>query len=162
MKNMWKMISFCFLVICLFGFVSVSVVEAKEVSNIMPLATNNASGSTNEEGGINLDPGTGNKVGSNCNAIFNAEAESLIVDLLTVIQILGPIILILMTALDFAKAVISQDDKAFSKAGNSVLYRCIATIGLFLVPTFVKILFNIEGVRSILEDSGIVNNPTCT
>lgn len=114
------------------------------------------------EGFENLDVGEGTSVGTGCGALLNNEAVSLIEDLLTMIQILGPVLLILLTAVDFAQAVIGQDDKLLSKAASKVMKRAIATVALLLVPTFVKALFNLDGIRDVLAESGIVDNPTCT
>lgn len=60
---------------------------------------------------------------------------------LNIIHIAVPILLIVLVSLDLAKAVISQDDEMISHAVHSIKNRVIAALLVFLVPTFVDMLF---------------------
>ena len=59
---------------------------------------------------------------------------------LEVLRIVVPIALIIMTSLDIAKKVIDPEDKDGQK---KIMYRAIAALIVFLVPTLVKLTFNI-------------------
>lgn len=165
MKKNIRYITYCLMGLLFFGSVQTTVnANVKTLNNNVQKSNSIVTKMENKTNDPfeNLDVGEGSSVGSGCGALLNNEAVSLIEDLLTMIQVLGPVLLILLTAVDFAQAVIGQDDKALSKAGSKVVKRAIATVVLLLVPTIVKALFNLDGIRGVLEESGIVDNPTCT
>lgn len=100
----------------------------------------------------------GNETSVNCNGIFTSEALDLISDVLGWFRILGPITLVVMMAIDFGGAVLQQDNDALKKASSKVIKRAIATVALFFVPTFIRILINLPGVRSTIQ---IPDDPLC-
>lgn len=54
---------------------------------------------------------------------------------LFVAKILVPLLLIILGTMDFAKAVISSDDKSNSEAVNKLIRRVIIAVAIFLIPT---------------------------
>ena len=95
----------------------------------------------------------------NCSAIFDGDAAALINEILDMIRIIAPILMIILTAVDFASAVIQQDNDALKKATDKVTKRAIAVGLLFFVPTIVKTVFNLPGVQNALV--GDSNDPLC-
>ena len=67
---------------------------------------------------------------------------ALVIRLLDVIHIVIPILLILFVSIDLGKAVISQDNNQISKVVHSIKNRVVAALLVFLVPTFVDVLFS--------------------
>lgn len=100
----------------------------------------------------------GENVEVSCNGIFTPQAVELVREIMGYFQILGPSVLILLTAVDFGKAVMGQDDKDLSKSSGKILKRVVAMIALFLVPTFVRVLLGIDGIKNSLTLS---NDPLC-
>lgn len=100
----------------------------------------------------------GNETAVNCNGIFTSDALDLISDVLNWIRILAPCLLLFLIGVDFGNAVLQQDNDILKKATGKIVKRCIATALLFLVPTIVRVLLNLKGVRDTLE---IPNDPLC-
>ena len=59
------------------------------------------------------------------------------------IKIIVPLIIIVLGIIDFAKASLSSDDKAVSKAAASLLNRFIIGVAVFFVPTVVSIVLGL-------------------
>ena len=57
-------------------------------------------------------------------------------------KIVIPIILIILGIVDLGKAVVSNDDKALSKAAVSLLKRIVAAICIFFIPTIIGVVFD--------------------
>lgn len=62
------------------------------------------------------------------------------------IQIATPILLVLLTMVDFTKATALED--ALPKAKKNAITRSIIAVVIFLVPTFINLLFNLLGMTS--------------
>ena len=96
-----------------------------------------------------------------CNGIFTEEALELIDEVLGYFRILAPAVLVLMIAVDFFTATMGMEppggrDEAMRKAISKVSKRVIAAILLFLIPTIVKVLLSMDGIRDT-----IVSDPSC-
>lgn len=70
--------------------------------------------------------------------------------ILNYIKIIGPILVVLLSAIDFIKAVVGTDEKAMKEAQSKLVIRLVAAICLFLVPTLVQLLLS------------FINASTCT
>lgn len=91
-----------------------------------------------------------------CSQLIDTETEGsfgwLLQKLLNYIKIAGPILVVLLSALDFIKAIASSEEDAFKKAQSRLIVRLVAALALFLVPTFVELLLGlINGI----------NDPSC-
>ena len=80
-----------------------------------------------------------------CEQLLDSDLQLIIEKGLTWIQIIAPIILIILTSIDFGQAVISQDQDAMKKATSKVVKRFIAAIALFFIPTLVKVIMGWAG-----------------
>lgn len=103
-----------------------------------------------EELGDNLSSDDFNKeVG--CEDIINMEEGSLgwlLNTILNYIKIIGPVLVVLLSAIDFIKAVVGTDEKAMKEAQSKLVIRLVAAIGLFLVPTLVQLLLSFINATS--------------
>ncbi len=70
---------------------------------------------------------------------------------LLAIKILVPLLLIIFTMLDLTKAMTAKDEFEYKKMTKIILKRVIATILVFLMPTFIHIVLN-------MADDGKINN----
>ena len=90
-----------------------------------------------------------------CENLFTMEEGSvgwILQRILNYIKIFGPILVILLSAIDFIKAIMSSDEKLMQSVQSKFIIRLIATIALFLIPFIVQLILNIF--------LGI-SNPTC-
>ena len=70
--------------------------------------------------------------------------------ILNYIKIIGPILVVLLSSIDFIKAVVGTDEKAMKEAQSKLIIRLVAAVCLFLVPTLVQLLLS------------FINATTCT
>lgn len=63
--------------------------------------------------------------------------------IITILKICVPALLILSLSLQYMDAVKSNDDKALSKVNKSIVPKAVAAIVIFLIPTFVNLIFKI-------------------
>ena len=81
-----------------------------------------------------------------CEDIFDTQTPGalgwMLVTILNYIKVIGPILVVLLSAIDFVKAVFSSDDKAIKEAQSKLIIRLIAAIALFLVPTLLQVLLS--------------------
>ena len=80
-----------------------------------------------------------------CDDIFGKEEGSfgwLLNTILGYIRVIGPILVVLLSAIDFIKAVVGFDEKAMKEAQNKLIIRLVCAVALFLVPTLVQLLFS--------------------
>lgn len=115
--------------------------------------------SYNNNTDLNINFMEGDKISAtDCNGLFTEDALDLISEILGYFRVLGPVLLILFTGVDYGSAILSQDNDNIKKANSKIIKRAIATIGLFFVPTFVQVLINLPGVRDTIQ---IPSDPLC-
>ena len=69
----------------------------------------------------------------------------LLQQILNYIKILGPILVVILSSMDFAKAIIASDDESMKKAEKKLMIRLVLAVALFLVPTLVSVMLNVLG-----------------
>lgn len=69
------------------------------------------------------------------------------------VKILGPTIAIVLSSLDFAKAIVTSDDDTMKKAQSKFIKRMIAAALLFFIPLITQVLLGLFGLTT--------DNPTC-
>lgn len=77
-----------------------------------------------------------------CNRIINDDLKAVIQTVLLWTRILIPILLIILVAVDFSQAVISQDQDAIKKAISKTIKRSIAALAVFFIPFLVSLMLN--------------------
>ena len=65
--------------------------------------------------------------------------------LFDVIKIVVPIILLIMGAIDLAKAVLASDDKEIKAATTKLTKRAIAAVAVFFAATIVEVIMSLVG-----------------
>ena len=63
-------------------------------------------------------------------------------------RIIGPTIAIILSSIDFAKAIIASDDSSFNKTKTKFVKRLILALFLFLIPTLVSVILGLFGITS--------------
>ena len=115
------------------------------------------------------DPVNGSKIGEgenhkvNCNAIFTPDAIAIIQELLGYFRVLAPAVLIVMIGTDLVSIVMNSErmpggkDDSVRRATQKIFRRMVAAVLLFFVPTIIRIVLNLDGVREtlVMDDSCI-------
>lgn len=100
----------------------------------------------------------GDKGADNCKSTIlgsTKEEDSvawLLQQILNYMRVLGPMIILVMSAIDFTKAIVTGDDETMQKCYKKLVKRLILAILLFFVPTLVTVL---------LEVFGFTGDPIC-
>ena len=81
-----------------------------------------------------------------CDSLFDTTTPGafgwILKTILNYVKVIGPILVVLLSAIDFIKAVIGTDEKAMKEAQNKLIIRLVAAVALFLVPTLVQLLLS--------------------
>ena len=72
----------------------------------------------------------------------------LVQKVLNYIQILGPLLVVILSSIDFAKVIIMSDDDAMAKATKKLTTRLILAASLFFLPVIVSVLLNTFGITT--------------
>ena len=68
--------------------------------------------------------------------------------MLNYVKILGPILVVILSSIDFAKSIIASDDENMKKAERKLVVRLILAVAVFLIPTLVSVLLNVFGITT--------------
>lgn len=71
-----------------------------------------------------------------------------IVKILNYLRLLGPLMVLVLSSLDFAKAILMSDDESLKKAQSNLITRLILAALLFVLPTLIEVLLDIFGITS--------------
>ena len=76
----------------------------------------------------------------------------LLQQILNFIKGVGPLLVVVLSSIDFAKVIIKSDDDSMAKAQKKLGMRLILAASLFFIPTLVQVLLDVFGLTS---------DPTC-
>ncbi len=68
--------------------------------------------------------------------------------ILDAIKIVGPVLVLVLSSLDFAKVILSGDDQDMAKAQKKLITRVLLAGALFLLPFLVSFLLDLFGLTS--------------
>lgn len=93
-----------------------------------------------------------------CSGIFGDPDDKdsvafLIQKILDYIKVIAPILVVVLSSIDFVKVVWSSDDESMKKAQQKLAKRLVAAVLLFMLPVLINLMFN------LINDSII--DPTC-
>ena len=91
---------------------------------------------------------------ANCDGVLGTKLIEELDSVRRIIQILAPIVLLLLTSLDFAKVVFSDNKDGLNKAKNNFLKRAVAVLIIFFAPYIIKLVLeivNLETAKSCLN-----------
>lgn len=132
-----------------FGTTDVYAKEEKnsEISNIYTINLSTNSSSVYTASIIQISDCTGqNAVLGNVN-----DPDSvawLLQKLLDYTRVIGPFIVLIMSSLDYLKAIFGSDEDSLKKANKHLMTRLVLVVALFLLPTLVSVLLNVFGFTS--------------
>ena len=126
----------CLIIILLFGFFAVPVVNASELTASdygVSYKLDNATTETQKK--------------ASCESVFGDPSDTdsfayYLKQILRLIQFLGPLLCAVLTVIEFVKAVASQDKELLSKASKKTVIRIVLALILFFVPLIVDLLFD--------------------
>ncbi len=72
----------------------------------------------------------------------------LLQQILDFIKVIGPILVVILSSIDFAKVIIKSDDEAMAKAQKKLIIRLILAALLFFIPVLVTVLLDLFGLTS--------------
>lgn len=108
----------------------------------------------------------GGKESTTCD-IFGTNTIKFVYNLFLAIQIIGIVLLIVLTSVDFVKAVIAADEDGLKKAFKSLYRRIIVVVLLLMLPTLVTWILNMINANQYQYDEhknfviGADGNPLC-
>ena len=70
----------------------------------------------------------------------------LLQQILNYIRIIGPILVVVLSSVDFAVVIVKNDDDSLGKAKKKLINRLLLVAALFLVPTVVTAILDIFGI----------------
>lgn len=70
----------------------------------------------------------------------------LLQQILNYIRIIGPILVVVLSSVDFAVVIVKNDDDSLGKAKKKLINRLLLVMALFLVPTVVTAILDIFGI----------------
>lgn len=128
-----------------FAKTTVDETQINGVSKYVQIAVNETGGATNLAN--NFD----NK--QNCKSLLGNPSDDksvawLLVKVLNYLRILGPLLVVVLSGIEFAKTIVTSDDEHMKKTENRLVTRLILVAVLFLIPTLTKLLLQIFNVIS--------------
>lgn len=63
-----------------------------------------------------------------------------------IVKIVGPILVVLLSSVDFIMVIIKSDNDQFQKAQKKLITRLVLALLLFLIPTIVQVLLQVFGI----------------
>ena len=81
-------------------------------------------------------------------SVLGTEFKSILNEVFVWIQIATPCLVILLCSVDFASAVISQEEKNMQAALSKVVKRVMIGVAIFFVPIIVDILLDLAGIAT--------------
>lgn len=87
---------------------------------------------------------------SSCNNIFTPEAMSMIREVLGYFRILAPFVLVVLIGVDLVSLMINNEPRGHVQYISNIVFRTIAALLVFFVPTIVSIVINLDAVKSTL------------
>lgn len=121
-----------------------SNIDSNVVSNTFNIA--DITGNTEDETWL----GTQKEENNNKAILGDPEDEDsvawLIYLVLNIIKIAGPILVILLSSIDYIMVIIKSDNDAFAKAQKKLITRLILAILLFLIPVIVQVILEVFGI----------------
>ena len=65
---------------------------------------------------------------------------------LNIIKVVGPILVIILSSVDFISVIIKSDNEQFQKAQKRLITRLVLALLLFLIPVLVEVILQVFGI----------------
>lgn len=66
--------------------------------------------------------------------------------ILNIVKVAGPILVVLLSSVDFIMVIVNSDNDKFQKAQKKLITRLILALLLFLIPVIVEIILSVFGI----------------
>lgn len=133
---------YIFAIFLVFVPLRVDAIQLSDVSKNINILANNTTQNFDCDGSNSLlgNPSDENSVAWLLQQIFNF------------IKIIGPILVIVLSSIDYAKVIIQSDDESMGKANKKLIWRLILAGLLFFIPLLIQVF---------LQMFGFTSDPTC-
>ena len=112
--------------------------QHKEVENVIDTVIADES-TYNEQQTIDQDD-------LSCTGILAGRFGQLLKSVFNLIKTITPIIIVVLTFVDFVKALVSQDQKEFNKSIQKFIKRLIIGVLIFVLPTVLELILKLAGI----------------
>ena len=72
----------------------------------------------------------------------------LINEILNYLKVIGPFLILILSSIEFVRAILTSDDESLAKAQKNLISRLILAAALFLLPTLISVILNVFGITS--------------
>ena len=122
--------------------IKTNAIELHNVSSTFNILAKNTSQNIDCDGSDSLlgNPEDENSVAWLLQQIFNF------------VKIVGPILVVVLSSIDYAKVIIQSDDESMGKANKKLMWRLILAALLFFIPLLIQVF---------LQMFGFTSDPTC-
>lgn len=165
-----------FLLIFVFLFFidinSVLASDIKVINNFTIVDSNSTFNVINQNQTSSISFAAKSKTGSNIktNLDYNSLCSNegvhssikIISAVISIVKIAVPLIIIVLGMIDFFKAVTSDDEKAISKATQSLIRRLISGVIIFFIPSLLWALLNVIDITDGIHDLNNSEFGICT
>lgn len=110
---------------------------------------------SNMQNSANISMPNDNPVQNTCEGLIDDDLKNIIDIVLNVVRVVVPILLIILTAVDFGQIVISNDKDAMPKAISKAIKRAIAALVIFFIPFLVDLI--IDWLNTYSDINGAAN-----
>lgn len=110
---------------------------------------------SNMQNSANISMPNDNPVQNTCEGLIDDDLKNIIDIVLNVVRVVAPILLIILTAVDFGQIVISNDKDAMPKAISKAIKRTIAALVIFFIPFLVDLI--IDWLNTYSDINGAAN-----
>lgn len=161
---MKKGTTFCFLLIIGLIMLSSFSVSAKSlVTNNIKIndyaqvaakktTTTNNKNTTNEKQNQNQTTDEEIKCEGKNSILGNINDENsvawLINEILNYLKVIGPFLVLILSSVEFVRAILTSDDDSLAKAQKNLITRLVLAAALFLLPTLISVILNVFGITS--------------
>lgn len=94
-----------------------------------------------------------------CNNEQVKTAVKIVGKIISIIQIVAPIILVIMALVDITKAIIAGDDAKSKKSTSALIKRLITAVIIFFVIAIVRLVCQLVGDNSMDSCLNLISNP---
>lgn len=86
---------------------------------------------------------------TDCAGLLGPNVSKIIVNIFKTVQYAGPLLVVVLTILDFAKAVVSGEAEEMKKSSNKLIKRLIAAVLLFFVPLLCELILDFANITTV-------------
>lgn len=66
--------------------------------------------------------------------------------ILNIVKVAGPILVVLLSSVDFIMVIVNSDNDKFQKAQKKLITRLVLALLLFLIPVIVEVILSVFGI----------------